>query len=643
MIESWPAGIHPVLARVLAARGITSADLAHMRLSHLVAPFALGGIERACALLEDALVADRRICVVGDYDADGATGTAVAIRGLRLLGAKSVGYRVPNRLRDGYGLSSALVESLADAPDIILTVDNGIASHAGVAAARARGMRVIVTDHHLPGATLPDADAIVNPNAVVEKCKHGRLLCDSCAHDARLNAAFPSKALAGVGVVFYLLLALRARLYPCDRPDREDQKAVIHDRPSLYPCDHPDREDQKAVIHDRTSLYPCDRPDREDQKAVIHDRTSHKSRPDLSTLLDLVALGTIADLVPLDANNRILVDAGLRRIRAGRCCAGITALFRAAGRDSARAVASDMGFALGPRINAAGRLEDMSLGIECLLCDEPSRADALAARLSAINQERQGLQSAMVEQAQDKVAAFLDRYRADALPLGVVLHESDWHPGVVGLVASRLKEKLHRPVIAFADIQRSESSGTTDALMSGSGRSIQGFHLRDALTDVDVRCPGLIVRFGGHAAAAGLVLRAQDLLRFAEEFDAAVRQRLDPALLEREIWSDGVLDAYDIGLNLANTLRYAAPWGQAFPEPSFDGVFDVQTWRVVGERHLKLRLRIAGGGEAFDAILFDAQEFIPPPSTIRAVYQLDVNRWNGCERVQLLLRHLEAV
>ena len=573
LAQDWPDTQQPLLARVLAARGLVPPDAARLRLADLAAPSALGGIGHACGLLAQAIAGDLCICVVGDFDADGATGTAVALRGLRLLGARKVCYRVPNRFRDGYGLSVGVVESLVDvAPDLIVTVDNGIASHAGVAAARARGMRVIVTDHHLPGASLPAADAIVNPNVAGD--------------------LFPSKMLAGVGVMFYLLLALRAHMYPGDRPDDASQETANH------------------------------------------GRTPQRARPDLAQLLDLVALGTVADLVSLDANNRILVDAGLKRIRAGRCCAGITALYRAAGRDTARAVASDLGFALGPRINAAGRLDDMALGIECLLTDDVARADALAAQLSSINSERRELQAVMVEQAEATVAAFMRRHAHDALPWGIVLHEPDWHPGVVGLVASKLKERLNRPVVACAPAEE----GSTD--LRASARSIPGFHLRDALAEVDASCPGLIARFGGHAMAAGLSLAAVDLARFAAEFDAVARRRIDAAQLESILWSDGELAAEDFSRDAAHALRYAGPWGQGFPEPAFDNVFDVESWRVVGERHLKLKLRPEGGTESLDAILFDAIQCTPPPARVHALFQLDLNEWSGRESLQLLLKQI---
>ncbi|WP_395681057.1 single-stranded-DNA-specific exonuclease RecJ [Dokdonella sp.] len=573
----WPLELHPLVARVYAARGMATDEARPLRLADLLAPALLGGVPEACELLAEAIARDSRICIVGDFDADGATGTAVAVRGLRLLGARNVCYRVPNRMVDGYGLGVGLVESLADIrPDLVVTVDNGIASHAGVAAARARGMRVIVTDHHLPGPTLPPADAIVNPLLVRASSAQEAQSGHPCPHSST-SAQGQLGHLAGVGVMFYLLLALRARLFP--------------------------------------------------------DAAS--ARPDLASLLDLVALGTVADLVPLDANNRILVAAGLQRIRSDRASAGIAALYRASGRDPRRAVAADLGYALGPRINAAGRLEDMSLGIECLLSDDAGAADVLAERLSAINAERRELQAAMVEQGEALLARFVERYREDALPCGVVLHEPDWHPGVVGLVASKLKERLNRPVVAFAC---ADEGGVE---LRGSARSIAGFHLRDALAEVDAAHPGLIGRFGGHAMAAGLSLPAANLAAFAAEFDAVARRRLDPAQLERSLWSDGELAPHEITADNARALRYAAPWGQAFPEPAFDNVFAVESWRAVGEKHLRMQLRHELGGDALEAILFDAVEVMPPPARVRALFQLDLNDWNGRERLQLLVRHIE--
>lgn len=579
----WPAEIHPVLRRVYAARGVASlADIEH-KLVGLLPPQALGGIERACELLESAIREDARIVVVGDFDCDGATGTAVAVRGLRLLGAREVGYAVPNRMRHGYGLSPAIVEELLPRkPDVLITVDNGVAAHAGVAAAKAHGMRVIVTDHHLPGAALPNADAIVNPNLDGDP--------------------FSSKALAGVGVMFYLLLALRARL----------------------------RESGWFALVEKCSDGPLlrDLRDQDDRKNI--------SEPDFSTLLDLVALGTVADLVPLDRNNRILVEAGLRRIRAGRACAGIAALLAAGKRDAARAVASDLGFVAGPRINAAGRLEDMTLGIECLLTDDASRAAVLAELLSSINAERRELQDGMTAQAQAEVEKWTSARGADALPHGVVLFDPDWHHGVVGLVASKLKETLYRPVIACAP------AGEHGDEIKASGRSIPGFHLRDALAEVDARHPGLIQRFGGHAMAAGLSLNRADLETFGTAFDAVARTRLNADMLDAVALTDGELDAEDFTLELARQLRYAGPWGQAFPEPEFEGEFAVESWKVVGETHLKLKLRHPHLAVSLDGIAFGAYSGEPPPSRLRVVYALDVNEWNGRKSLQLLIRHVRA-
>jgi single-stranded-DNA-specific exonuclease len=498
--------------------------------------------------------------VVGDFDCDGATGTSVAVRGLRLLGARDVGYAVPNRMRHGYGLSPAIVEELLPRkPDVLITVDNGVAAHAGVATAKARGMRVIVTDHHLPGATLPDADAIVNPNLDADP--------------------FPSKALAGVGVMFYLLLALRARLR---------------------------------------------------ERGWFADRGIQE--PDLSELLDLVALGTVADLVPLDRNNRILVEAGLRRIRAGRSCAGIAALLAVGKRDLARVVASDLGFAVGPRLNAAGRLEDMTLGIECLLTDDAGRVAELAELLSSINAERRDLQDGMTAQAQAEVEKWISTRGEDALPHGVVLFDPEWHHGVVGLVASKLKESLQRPVIACAP------AGQHGDEIKASGRSIPGFHLRDALAEVDARHPGLIQRFGGHAMAAGLSLNRSDLEAFGKAFDEVARSRLTVDMLDSVVLTDGELDAQDFSLDLAQQLRYAGPWGQGFPEPEFEGKFSVESWKVVGEKHLKLKLRHPDLAEPLDGIAFGAYSGERPPSRLRAVFALDVNEWNGRQTLQLLIR-----
>jgi len=552
----WGADIHPVLQQVFAARGVLSPADAEYRLARLLSPQQLGGLERAVGLLCEAIRDDWSILIAGDYDCDGATGTAVAVRGLRLLGARHVDYVVPNRFVHGYGLSTALVESLQPLPQLIVTVDNGVASVAGVAAAQARGIRVIVTDHHLPGEQLPAADAMVNPNLDGD--------------------TFASKALAGVGVMFYLLLALRASLR------------------------------EQGVF-------------------------AAGSEPDLSVLLDLVAVGTVADLVPLDFNNRVLVEAGMRRIRSGRGHAGVMALVETSQRSAAVLCASDLGYAIGPRLNAAGRLEDMRIGVECLLTDDAVQARRYAELLSSINQERRELQAAMVAEAEVMVSR-----AADIDAVGVALFEPSWHAGVVGLVASKLKERLHRPVIAFAP-----ASEEMPEELRGSARSITGFHIRDALAMIDARHPGLILRFGGHAMAAGLSLRTDDYPRFAAAFDALAREWLDDDRLQAVQHTDGELPPGAATLELARQLRAAGPWGQAFPEPVFDNLFECATWRVMGERHLRLSLRDPRDGSVHDAVMFNAYEGTPPPATLRAAYELVINDWQGRESPRLLLRYIE--
>lgn len=548
-------GMHPVLARVYAARGIADPAAVDDALGALAHWEALGGIEPAVALLVDALTNDKRILVVGDFDADGATSAALTVGVLRAFGATHVDFLVPNRFEYGYGLTPEIVALAAErfSPDLIVTVDNGVSSHAGVDAAHARGIKVLVTDHHLPGRTLPAADAIVNPN-----------LADD---------GFPSKALAGVGVVFYLLLALRNALGAAAEAVR------------------------------------------------------------LADWLDLVAVGTVADVVPLDHNNRILVAQGLKRIRAGRCRPGITALLRAAGRDPARACASDIGFGVAPRLNAAGRLEDMSVGITCLLADDAETAAGLAAQLDTLNVERRDIERQMHEQALEA----LQRLPADASAAGICLYEPGWHQGVVGIVAARVKEKLHRPVIAFA------RSGPGE--LKGSGRSIPGFHIRDALDTIAAREPALLQRFGGHAMAAGLSLAERDFDAFARAFDAVATERLDPAALEQVLWTDGPLDADELCLELADALREGGPWGQGFPEPVFDGLFEVIERRVVGQYHLKLRVQPPGLRRVFDAIAFNTPAERLGSGAVRArlVYRLDVNEWRGNRRVQLVVEHLEPV
>jgi single-stranded-DNA-specific exonuclease len=555
------AGVHPLLARLLAARGVRAADELDVAPARLLPPQQLKGAAAAGALLADAIAARRRICVVADYDCDGATACAVALRGLKLLGAapQALGYVVPDRVVHGYGLTPAIVElARAQRPDLLVTVDNGIASFEGVAHARAAGLQVLVTDHHLPAApaapggvvAVPDADVIVNPN------QPG---CD-----------FPSKALAGVGVMFYVLLAARAALRARGAFDAAAQ-------------------------------------------------------PKLESLLDLVALGTVADVVRLDANNRRLVALGLKRVRAGRLQPGLAALFHAAGRDPARAAAFDFGFAIGPRVNAAGRLADMTLGIECLLADDPARAAELARQLDAINRERREVESGMRERAEAALERLLP---ADALPPpALALFDESFHEGVVGIVAGRVKDRLHRPTFVFA------RGG--DGRLKGSGRSIAGFHLRDALDLVAKRHPGLLLRFGGHAMAAGCTLAGEGLAG-VETFDAALRavaaEWLDPATLTRTLRTDGPLALEWFNAETAALLD-AQVWGPGFEPPVFCDEVQVLEQRLVGEKHLKLRLRHAG--QPRDAIWFGRTEPLPERSTL--AYRLALDEWNGRQRVQMVV------
>ncbi len=556
----WPPQLSPLLRRVYAGRGAHSYALAQPRLAQLLPPDALLGIDAAAQLLADTMAAGRHIVVVGDFDCDGATACAVAVRGLRMLGASQVSYAVPNRMVHGYGLSPALVEELvAMRPDLLVTVDHGIACHAGIAAAKAYGWQVLVTDHHLPGEHLPPADVIVDPNLP--------------------DDAFPSKSLAGVGVMFYVLLALRRHLRDSGR---------LGDAP-----------------------------------------------PDLSVLLDLVAVGTVADLVPLDANNRALVAAGLRRLRAGHGCAGLRALIEVSRRHAATLTASDIGFAMAPRINAAGRLEDMALGIECLLCDDPGRARELAEVLDGINAERRGVQQQMVGDAESAIAAL--SFDIDAGRATVCLYREDWHPGVVGLVASKIKERVHRPAIAFAP------SDTGSDQLRGSARSIPGFHIRDALAAVDAQHPGLIEKFGGHAMAAGLSLRLTDLPRFQSAFERCAAAMLSPELLQDVILSDGGMPPDACGIDTALALRDGGPWGQGFSEPLFDDEFDVVGWKILGEQHLKLELSWPGAGaQRLNAIHFSGWTGEPPARRSRIAYRLQPDDWRGGDAVQLVVVHREA-
>jgi len=544
------AGLAPAWARLYAARGVSHPDEVAHRLPQLLPPAGLLHIEQAATLLADAIRDDKRLLIIADYDADGATACAVGVRGLRLLGAR-VDYLVPNRVEHGYGLTPDIVRlAAARPPDLLVTVDNGIAAVDGVAAANALGIPVLVTDHHLPGDALPDAACIVNPN--------------------QPGCGFASKNLAGVGVMFYVLLALRAELR------------------------------QRGAY-------------------------AGTSEPDLRELLDLVALGTVADVVKLDANNRTLVSQGLARMRGGKASAGINALFRAAGRDPARATVFDLGFMLGPRLNAAGRIDDMALGIECLLADDSAAAQQLAQRLDTLNRTRRDVESDMLEEALAILASFNpdDSHSLTAF-------QPDWHIGVIGILASRLKDKFHRPTIVFARSEKGE--------LKGSGRSIPGLHLRDALDLIDKRHPGLIVKFGGHAMAAGLSIPDGRHAEFGRAFEAVVRELIDPADLDGMIETDGELDLAAHSYALAEQLDQAV-WGQGFPAPLFTATFDVVAQRVVGEKHLKLKL--ARGATAFDAMRFFNPD--PLPERIRAVYALMPNEFNGQQSLQLKLQHWEPV
>lgn len=556
-------GLPPLLARVYAARGVDNPDALDLSLEALHPPSSMKGIDRAAARLQAALAHRERILIVGDFDADGATSTALAVDALRAFGAHHVDFLVPNRFEYGYGLTPEIVALARDKdPDLIVTVDNGISSIDGVRAANEAGIEVLVTDHHLPGRELPDAAVILNPN--------------------QPGCTFPSKAIAGVGVMFYLLLALRSRL-----------------RDAAY--------------------FGGDGP----------------REPNLGTYLDLVALGTVADVVPLDHNNRILVAAGLGRIRSGRARPGISALLSVAGREASRVVASDLGFAAGPRLNAAGRLDDMSLGIACLLAEDQQRAQQLAADLDGMNRERQRIERSMEVDALAALEA-LDFARAE-LPAALVLFEPTWHQGVVGILASRIKDRFHRPVIAFAD-----AGGGT---LKGSGRSVKGLHLRDLIDRVATQNPGLVARFGGHAMAAGLSLDASRFEGFREAFTAAACEA-GAGELEAVIETDGVLAADECDLATAEMLRDAGPWGQHFPEPLFDGEFDVLAQRIVGERHLKLSLRHPDGSATVDGIAFSVDTERWPDDDVRRVrlaYQLDVNEFRGRRSCQLLVQHLEPV
>lgn len=538
-------GLPALLARLLAARSVTAEDWSLQEMPHLLKPEALSGAAHMAQLLAEAIAQRKRILIIGDYDADGATATSVAIRGLRMMGAQ-VDFLVPNRFEYGYGLTPEIVALAAtQQPEVILTVDNGIASIDGVEAAKALGMQVLITDHHLPAEQTPAADCIVNPN------QRG---CD-----------FPSKHLAGVGVMFYVLIALRAELK---------------------------------------------------QRGMLADDTVH-----LGSLLDLVALGTVADLVRLDANNRILVRQGLKRIRQGQACPGILAILKLAGRDPAQVNAQDLGFYVGPRLNAAGRLDDMTIGIRCLLAETPQEAMQYAQQLHVLNAERKQIEA---EMQWDAMADLAQDFRDDQYTISVF--QPDWHQGVIGILASRIKERFHRPVIAFAD--------AGDGLIKGSGRSIAGLHLRDALDLVTKREPDLIIKFGGHAMAAGLSIRAQDFSRFQQTFEQVVQSLIDAEILQEILETDGGLEVQEMTMQTAELLTHQV-WGQGFPQPVFYDRFQVLQQKVLGEKHLKLRLQKQN--QQFEAIYFQHAELLP--EQVEIAYALQVNEFNGNRNLQLQVMH----
>ncbi len=549
------AGLDPVLARVYAARGIDDPALLGRRLQELLPDSQMKGVPAAVERLLKAFEQQEKILIVGDFDCDGATSTSVGVLGLRMLGAAEVGYLVPNRFEYGYGLSPEIVDVAAqNQPDLIITVDNGISSIEGVARAQSLGIDVIVTDHHLAGAELPDACAIVNPN------QPG---CD-----------FIAKSTCGVGVIFYVLIALRRAL---------------------------------------------------DERGWFNGQA-----PNLASLLDLVALGTVADVVPLERNNRAMVWQGLQRIRAGQARPGLLALIEVAGRNRSRLVASDLGFAIAPRLNAAGRLEDMSIGIECLLEENYDRALTMARELDELNRERRGIEQEMQQQALELLGQL--SLNDQELPFGLCLYDEYWHQGVIGILASRIKERVHRPVIAFAP--------GDDGEIKGSARSINGFHIRDGLDAVAAKHPGLLKKFGGHAMAAGMTLAADDLPAFRDAFDAEVRRQLKAEDLTQRILTDGELAEAEFSMVLAEDLRNAGPWGHQFPEPLFEGRFHLLQQRIVGQRHLKMVVMPEGGTLAIDAIAFNVDTLVWPDESVqkvRLVYRLDVNEFRGQRTLQLMV------
>ncbi len=553
--------IHPVLRRIYASRGVSSDEELDLALAKLLPVSSLMGVEQAAQLLLDALNEKKSILIVGDYDADGATSTALAMLALKSFGAADLSYLIPNRFDYGYGLSPELVELAAQRnPGLIITVDNGISSISGVERANALGMDVLVTDHHLPAEKLPEAAVIVNPN--------------------QPGDGFGSKNLAGVGVIFYVMAALNNLL-------------------------------RQNGWFEQQGLTPAK----------------------ISDWLDLVALGTVTDLVPLDRNNRILVSQGLKRIRAGRCRPGIRALLTLAKRNPSKAVASDMGFAVGPRLNAAGRLEDMGVGIECLLTESDAVAQELAGTLNELNLARRNIEQEMRDQAEQALNQ-LHSVSEGELPSGLCLYDESWHQGVVGILASRIKEQYHRPVIAFAD--------GGEGLLKGSARSIKGLHMRDLLDRIAKRLPEAVKRFGGHAMAAGMTLEAESFEQFKAVYEEEVEACVDGDMLQGLILTDGELNEDEFSLDLAQTLREAGPWGQAFPEPLFEGEFRLQQQRVVGESHLKLRLATMKQGASIEAIAFNQTELPANTQQVRLAYRLDINEFRGLRELQLIVETIQS-
>lgn len=560
----FPEDMHPVLKRIYLARNINSKTELDYSLNKLLPYEQLLGIDKATVLLAEAIKQNKRLLIVADFDADGATSCALAVRGLKLMGASDVHYVVPNRFEFGYGLSPEIVDVASKLkPDVLITVDNGIASIDGVALARSRNMDVVITDHHLPGNELPDASAIINPNQPDDR--------------------FPSKNLAGVGVMFYLLIALRSYL-----------------------------REQKWF------------------------ESGNISEPNLAELLDLVALGTVADVVPLDQNNRILVAQGLARIRAGKCCTGIREILKSANRTLHNITAQNLSFIVAPRLNAAGRLTDMTLGIECLLTDDESAARRMALELDRLNRERRDIQEEMHAQALSDLEE-IDIENNESIPNGICLFNERWHQGVVGIVASRIKDRLNRPVIAFARDK--------DGYIKGSARSIQGVHIRDVLDTIANQYPGIIDKFGGHAMAAGLTLKEEFFDQFRDHFDEITGRFMSEDSMDNILLSDGELTRDELDFELARQIMFSGPWGQGFPEPLFDGEFELVSSRIVGEKHLKLQLRMPGNDQIMDAIAFNVADDKCPHSgsLIQTVYKLDINEFAGKRNLQMVIDYFQPL